>query len=114
MKVLLRKRGKPVAEAAERPHFSISSADVTEIARESRTIHEFFAALIARAEGIRPEDVTIEYIHEQRELRVYPQARPSIGSRYGGYGLRDMEIYTREELDAVRDRVDSELDKLGV
>ncbi|MFH1787224.1 MAG: hypothetical protein ABH811_00305 [archaeon] len=31
--------------------------------------------LIAKAEGINPEDVTVTYIHEQREKNIYPNVR---------------------------------------
>jgi len=39
------------------------------------SLDEYLTNLIAEMDGVRPGDVTVAYIHEQREKRIYPTAR---------------------------------------
>jgi hypothetical protein len=55
--------------------------------------------LIAEKEGIKPEQVTVSYIREQREKRLYKTIRYNIGSEYGGYDLTGLKVFTGDELD---------------
>ncbi len=65
--------------------------------------------LIARREGVRPEDVTVEYIRLQRELRLYPTTRYNLSGTMGGYDPTGLLFLTRNEFDASERRVDAEL-----
>jgi len=42
--------------------------------KPGETLDEMFSRLIAAVDGIRPEEVTVEYIHNQREEKIYPNA----------------------------------------
>ncbi len=64
----------------------------------------FLTNLIAKKEGISPEEVTIEYIHEQREKKIYPNTRYECGS-----GLTS---YTRKELEEIQEKVDAEMEAI--
>jgi hypothetical protein len=37
-----------------------------------QTLDRFLSEKIAGIEGISPEEVTVEYLHKQREERIYP------------------------------------------
>ncbi|MGD9276579.1 MAG: hypothetical protein PVJ67_05380 [Candidatus Pacearchaeota archaeon] len=38
-------------------------------------LDELFIRLIAEHDGIKPEEVTCEYIEQQKEKRIYPNGR---------------------------------------
>ena len=73
---------------------------------ESRLSHD-----IAQLDGIRPEDVTVAYIHEQREKKIYPTTKFDIGSDYSAYGT-GLKFYTLEQLDFIEKLVDELLEKI--
>ena len=62
--------------------------------------------LIAEKEGIKPEEVTTDYILEQRRTRLYKTTRYDIGSDYGGYDLTGLKVYTGNELDDLEKQAD--------
>ena len=68
--------------------------------------------LIAAQDGVRPEDVTPTYIHQERERRFYRSTRYDVDSRYGGYDSRRLRSITRDEFDAIARRVSSQLSKI--
>ncbi len=86
-----------------------------------RTLDQYLRLLIAEEDGVRPEQVTVEYIHEQREKFLYPITRYNIGGRYGGYvgvgmtpssSVQDrLRFFTREELGALAQSVDARMAK---
>jgi hypothetical protein len=80
--------------------------------RKDASLEELLQELIAVQDGIRPEDVTVDYIQHQREKRFYPSTRYDIDSKYGGYDSRRMRFLSRDEFDSISDRVDAELARL--
>ena len=68
-------------------------------------LDRIFRERIAELDGVKPEEVTVEYIRQQREKRIYPDARFNIYSSYvcGGIGLAH---FTRNELNRVERGVD--------
>jgi len=58
--------------------------------------------LIARDLGIKPEEVTSEFIHNWREEHLYQKATVNTTSRYGGYIGVGRRTLTRAEIDAHR------------
>jgi len=62
--------------------------------RKGENIETYLTRLISEADGVRPEEVTVEYIRQQREKRIYPDTRfePT------DYGLFS---FTRRELDKI-------------
>ena len=72
-------------------------------------LETLFRQLIAAQDGVRPEDVTLDYIRSQREKRFYPSTRYDTDSRYGGYDSRRLRSLSRNELDEVAAEVNSRL-----
>lgn len=68
------------------------------------SLNDVLTHLISEQDGVPPEKVTVEYIREQREKRIYRTARYNIGSDYGGYGTEGLQFLTHEELDAIEQR----------
>ena len=75
----------------------------SETTTSAKLIDEYFSGLIAEREGISPEEVTVAYIHEQREKRIYPNIR------YYSPGLRS---FSRNELDQLQEKVDAEIEAI--
>jgi len=65
--------------------------------------------LICEEEGIPPEELTVSYIHEQREKRFYPTTRYDVDSDYGGYSTVGLKVFTGKELSELRRRVHKKL-----
>ena len=68
--------------------------------------------LIAAQDGIRPEEVTIDYIQGKREELFYPTTRYNVDSQYGGYDSRRLKFLTRNEFDSIAKQVEEELARL--
>lgn len=66
--------------------------------------------LISNHDHIRADQVTIEYIRQQREANVYPTAVFDIGSDYGGYDGTGLIFKTREGFEKMESDVDRFLD----
>lgn len=77
-------------------------------------LEKYLERLIAEKDGVRPEDVTEEYIRSERERRIYPRTRFDINSGYGGYDTRSLEVMTRDELKESDDRVTRAMEALRV
>lgn len=60
-----------------------------------------FTNLIAENEGIKPEDITIEWIEGQRKNNLYPNARFNIGGYSGSYNLIGLFSLTRRKMDEI-------------
>lgn len=103
MNVLARLRAAFI-EPRDEP-VSISSREM-EIIEEywDAPLEELFKRLIAARDGVRPEDVTGEYIRKQREDRLYPRTSYDIDSDYGGYDSSHLKVLSRRELDALESR----------
>ncbi|MCK5211367.1 hypothetical protein KAJ89_01570 [Candidatus Parcubacteria bacterium] len=41
----------------------------------AKNLESFFNEAIAEIDGVKPEDVTVEYIRKQREKLIYPTTR---------------------------------------
>ena len=48
-------------------------------------LDKVISEMIARDLGIKPEEVTPEFIHKWREEKLYPKAPVNLTTRYGGY-----------------------------
>jgi hypothetical protein len=93
--------------------------DMTVIAEQEQIVQReglerFFQRLIAARDGVRPEDVTEEYIRKQRAAVVYPNVRFEVSSRYGGYDTTSLQVLTRSEVAAVEDRVERAARAFGI
>jgi len=73
---------------------------------ESRLTHD-----IAQLDGVRPEDVTVAYIHEQREKKIYPITKFDTCSSCSAYGS-GLKFYTLGQLDFIEKLVDEILEKI--
>lgn len=76
------------------------------------SLDTWLAERIAICENVAADDIDIEYIHRQRELKHYPTTRYDIGSKYGGYNGTGLQFKTREELEQSLVTLDRELDEL--
>jgi hypothetical protein len=77
------------------------------------SLDDLLTRLIAAQEGIRPEEVTTEYIHEQREARIYPAAKPNNGTTYGGYHAGRLRVFSRAEIDQLERDAEEKLREIG-
>ncbi|MFA7062041.1 MAG: hypothetical protein WC156_14635 [Pedobacter sp.] len=66
--------------------------------------------LISNHDHIRTDQVTIEYIRQQREAHVYPSTVFDIGSDYGGYDVTGLLFKTRDGFEKMEADVDQFLD----
>ena len=71
-------------------------------------LKSFFDGLIAKQDGVRPEDVTLEYVRECRKQPWYKRIRFDIGGDYGGYEVHGLRFYTEEEFEEMERRVDAQ------
>jgi hypothetical protein len=87
---------------------------VREILQKYKNVHleELLQELIAAQDGVRPQDVTVDYIQNQREKRFYPNTRNDGDSKYGGYNSRRLRFLSRNEFDAISEKVAAELASL--
>jgi hypothetical protein len=76
------------------------------------SLDELLRRQIAEKLGMAPEDVTIEFLDELLEKRIYPSARFNIGSQYGGYDNSNLVVLTREELASIEKAVEVERERL--
>ena len=123
MAMILKRRlmgEKDAREDASRPqpeHRGKRSLDPERVRRimEALELHKdesldtLLRELIAAQDDVRPEEVTLDYIREQREKRFYPSVRYDTDSRYGGYNSRRLRSLTRDELDEVAAHVTERL-----
>ena len=68
-----------------------------------RTIREMIAA---RAH-ISPEEVTADYIEEQRRVKIYAKGAFSTRSRFGGYHIERLRILSADLIEENRRRADA-------
>ena len=70
-------------------------------------LHSRFDKLIAGSGGVKPEEVTGGYIGQQREERIYPNARFNIYSSYvcGGAGLLHLTRNESNEIGKIIDDI---------
>jgi hypothetical protein len=40
---------------------------------EGENIWDYLTRLIAEHDGVKPEEITVEYMHEQRVRKIYPR-----------------------------------------
>jgi len=52
---------------------------------QESTLEKTILELIARDLGIRPDEVTLEFIHQWRNEHLYPHAQVDLNIKYGGY-----------------------------
>lgn len=70
---------------------------------------KYLRSLIATEDKIRPEDVTVGYIHCQRKKHLYPTTRYNVGSSYGGYNEGGLQFMTQIEFDTLTASVDQRM-----
>lgn len=75
-------------------------------------LEELFKRLIAARDGVNTDDVTVQYIHEMREKKLYPTTRYDISSEYGGYDQTNLAVLTGQELDALAKDGEAKLEAL--
>ena len=69
--------------------------------------------LIARDEGVSPEEVTTDFILQRRKEKVYPNAEFVTRGIYGGYHVRGLRIRTQQEIERNRKRTDAFLSQFA-
>ena len=69
------------------------------------TLEDRFNRIIAKLDNISEQDVTVEYIRQQREKIIYPTTRFDSGSEYGGYDGKGLKFLTRNEFDELERKV---------
>jgi hypothetical protein len=75
---------------------------------KDESLDELLSELIAENDGVAPNAVTPAYIREKREKEIYPVVRYEVGSAYGGYATDGLTVSTRNELEALAERVEKE------
>ena len=64
--------------------------------------------LIAKELGVRPAEITSEFIQTWREQKLYNHAQYGENSKYGGYNIpRRLRIVSNEELAKRAERVET-------
>ena len=96
----VRRHSDPIARSDEdgkRTSESARSKEVMEVFEQYRNapLETLLRHLIAAQDGIRPEEVTIDYIQGRREKLFYPHTRYNMDSKYGGYDSRRLKFLTR-------------------
>lgn len=77
-------------------------------------LNKLITELISSRMGIKPEQVTMEYIHGWRERELYPQGRFEFGTTYrGGYGGVGRKVLTADEVEAQSDKAKAFFRKLN-
>ena len=84
----------------------------TDNENQSESLDEKLTRLICEHEGISPDELTIDYIHKQREKRFYPNTRYDLDSIYGGYSTIGLKVYTLNELNEIKNQVHKKMDLL--
>jgi len=75
---------------------------------QPKGLEDLFNGLIAEKDGIQKSEVTVEYIKKQREKKFYPTTRYNIGTDYGGYDHTGLKFMTRQEIDNLIKREETE------
>lgn len=71
------------------------------------TLEKTLDDFIAKIDGVRPEDVTLEYIRARRkEMYESPDHQFSNESEYGGYETEGLETQTPAEIALEAERAD--------
>lgn len=70
-------------------------------------LHRAFISLIAQQADVDENEVTEDWIMEQREKHIYPTARWTNYSDYGGYNLRGLRVLNRKEIDNIHSITES-------
>jgi hypothetical protein len=74
-------------------------------------LEEKLNKLISEKAGISQDEVTNDWIMEQREENIYPTAKPSISSKKGGYIREHLKFLTQVDCENIigvneaRDRI---------
>jgi hypothetical protein len=76
------------------------------MATQHESLDDFLVRRIAEEEGVSPDEITVEYIHEQRKKRYYPTTRYNIGSDYSGYIHTGLRFLTGQEIEEIKKRAD--------
>jgi hypothetical protein len=74
------------------------------------SLNDLFVSLIAEHDNIDTSEVTVDYILEQRETKIYPSKRFDHGSRFGGYDDIGLSIYSGKELTLIDELAESVFD----
>jgi len=77
-----------------------------EVIKKLQELDAYVTKMIASREGVKPENVSVRYIHEQREQHIYKTKRYDVGSSYGGYDVTGLKVLTGMELEAMEIRAD--------
>jgi hypothetical protein len=87
--------------------YRLTRKQPTELDRETESLLErVITEKIARDQHIRPEEVTPEYIHEWRKKNLYPYARVTLTTKYGGYQGTGRRVLTGEEVLTQREQAE--------
>jgi len=73
------------------------------------SVEDWLIRQIAEQDRVPVDSVTIEYIHRQREDRLYQSKRPETATKYGGYNSHGLKILTRQEAEEAIKRADAAL-----
>jgi len=78
----------------------------TRVLDMSRSVDELQRQLIAERLGLRPEEITTEFMDRYLEEKVYPTVRFETGSALGGYDNSHLRVLTRTEFEEIRREAD--------
>ena len=65
--------------------------------------------LIADKLGVSADQVTLDFLDDVLETRIYPRTRLNVCSRYGGYRNVHLRVLTGEEIARVREQAEVRL-----
>ncbi len=73
--------------------------------RTTSKLDKLLTDLIAKQDGVKPEEVTVKYIHDQRVKKLYRTARYTIGSNLGGYSTVGLTVRSEAEIEESEARI---------
>ena len=75
--------------------------EINSMAEKKESLDSLFTRLIAECDNVNQRDVTVEYIRERREEKIYPDRHFNLGSKYGGYEGFGLTFLTRRQIDSL-------------
>jgi len=65
------------------------------------SLNECLINLIAEKDGVKPEEVTGDYIHKQREKIIYPNMRFNLGPNYTLCGIKSFTLDQLNRIESI-------------
>ena len=80
----------------------------------TQTADDLLKSWIAQKEGIRPQDVTLEYTRAQREARFYPGMQYDVDSDPAKFDVQWPKFFTDEQMEDIERTEETKRLELGL